>query len=83
VAAGLGKKAPCWRVPEALTALVWRAEYLRSFFTGKRPLITKDTVAITKRSPVYSNQKVKAHVPGVFRPLDETITWCCQELKKR
>lgn len=82
VAACLGKKAPSVQVPDALTALVWRAEYLRAFITGKRPLITKDTAAMAKRSQVYSSQKVQQRVPGVFRPLEETIAWCCQELKK-
>jgi dihydroflavonol-4-reductase len=83
VAACLGKKAPSLKVPEVLTALIWRAESLRAFFTGKRPLITKDTANMAKRSHVYSSQKVKQQVPGVFRPVAETITWCCQELKRQ
>jgi dihydroflavonol-4-reductase len=83
VAAGLGKKAPSLLVPDVLTALLWRAEYLRAFFTGKRPLITKDTANLAKRSHVYGNEKVKKLMPGVFRPLEETIAWCCQELKKQ
>ncbi|MGV3641795.1 MAG: NAD-dependent epimerase/dehydratase family protein [Adhaeribacter sp.] len=82
VAARLGKKAPSVQVPDALTALVWRAEYLRALLTGKRPLITKETASMAKRSQVYSSGKVKQRVPAVFRPLEETIAWCCQELKK-
>jgi dihydroflavonol-4-reductase len=66
-----------------LTALVWRIEHLRAMLTGKRPLITKDTANIAKRSPVYNNEKVKKLVPGVFRPLEETIAWCCQVLQKQ
>jgi dihydroflavonol-4-reductase len=83
VAACLNKKPPSLSVPDALTALIWRVEHLRAFFTGKRPLITKDTAHIAKRNHVYSSAKVKERVPGVFRPLEETIAWCCQELKKR
>jgi dihydroflavonol-4-reductase len=83
VAACLHKKAPSVQVPDLLTALVWRAEYLRAFFTGKRPLITKDTANIAQKNHVYSSEKVKDRVPGVFRPLEETIAWCCQELKKQ
>jgi dihydroflavonol-4-reductase len=83
VAACFGKKAPSLKVPDLLTALIWRAEYLRAFFTGQRPLITKDTANIATKSHVYSSEKVKKRVPGVFRPLEETIAWCCQVLKKR
>jgi dihydroflavonol-4-reductase len=83
VAACLGKKAPSLKVPGGLTALIWRAEFLRAFVTGKRPLITKDTANLAKRSHVYGNEKVKKLMPGVFRPLEETIAWCCQELKKQ
>lgn len=83
VAACFGKKPPSLSVPDVLTALIWRVEHLRTIFTGKRPLITKDTANMAKRSHVYSSDKVKQRVPGVFRPLEETIIWCCQELKKR
>jgi dihydroflavonol-4-reductase len=70
VAAGLGKRAPSVALPNGFTALLWRAEYLRAFFTGKRPLITKDTANMAKRSYVYSSDKEKKRVPGVFRPLE-------------
>ena len=83
VAAGLGRRPPSWQVPDVLAGLIWRLEGLRAFITGKRPLITKDTANMAKRSHVYSNEKVKRLVPGVFRPLAETIAWCCQELKKQ
>lgn len=82
VATCLGKKPPSVQVPDALTALLWRAEYLRALVTGKRPLITKDTAAMATRTQVYSSEKVKQRVPGIFRPLEETIAWCCQEYKK-
>jgi dihydroflavonol-4-reductase len=82
-AACLGKKAPALLVPQALTAVLWRVEHLRAWFTGKRPLITRDTANIAKKSHVYSSEKVKQFVPDVFRPVEETIAWCCQELKKQ
>lgn len=83
VAAYLGKKPPSVQVPGIMTSLIWRAEHLRALFTGKRPLITKDTANIARKSHVFHNEKVKKLVPGVFRPLEETIAWCCQEIKKR
>ena len=83
VATCLNKKAPSWQVPGLLTEIVWRMEYLRSFITRKRPLITKDTARIAKKKHVYSNEKIRKVLNINFRALPETIAWCCQEVVKQ
>ncbi|GEO04881.1 NAD-dependent epimerase [Adhaeribacter aerolatus] len=82
VARGLQKKAPSVKVPGLLTEIIWRAEAMRSFFTRKRPLITKETARIAKKNHLYSNEKIKTKLQFKFIPLEKTILWCCQELNQ-
>jgi len=83
VAGCLQKKAPAVKVPNFLTEVLWRAERVRSFFTSKRPLITKETARIAKKKHVYSNEKIKSRLNFEFIPLEQTIKWCCRELKQK
>ncbi|KAA5540349.1 NAD-dependent epimerase/dehydratase family protein [Adhaeribacter rhizoryzae] len=82
VAGCLQKKAPSVKVPGVLTEIIWRAEAVRSFFTRKRPLITKETARIAKKKHMYSNEKIKTKLGLEFVPLTQTINWCCQELNQ-
>ncbi|QCR23633.1 NAD-dependent epimerase/dehydratase family protein [Pontibacter sp. SGAir0037] len=75
-----GKKAPARKVPPLLAEVVWRAEHVRSWFTGKRPLITKDTARVSGKSHFFSNSKVQKAINLEFRPIAETIAWCCNQL---
>ncbi|MDQ4141459.1 MAG: NAD-dependent epimerase/dehydratase family protein [Bacteroidota bacterium] len=77
----LNRKAPGVKVPVALTEIIWRLESLRSFFTGQRPLITKDTARITKRNYLYSSDKIKKQLLFSFESLEETLNWSCRELR--
>jgi len=83
VASCLHKRAPFWKVPDWLTEIIWRLERVRSIFTCQRPLITKDTARTAKRKRLYSNEKIKNKLDITFRPVPETITWCCRELIKQ
>lgn len=78
-----GKKAPSKKVTPFLSAIVWRLEKIKSMFSGKSPLLTKET-ALTARTKVYfNNKKIQEHLPGFsFTPLEETIRWSCEEFKK-
>jgi dihydroflavonol-4-reductase len=76
------KKPPTMRVSNWLTEIIWRTEALRGKLTGARPLITKDTARVAKEKHFYSNVKIKEALGFEFRPLDETIGWCCQALKQ-
>ncbi|TGE27217.1 NAD-dependent epimerase/dehydratase family protein [Hymenobacter metallicola] len=80
-AACFGKKAPRIAVPDWAAELIWRTEHARSLLTGARPLITKDTARAGRKPVVYQSQKVQNTTGLRFRPLAETIEWCCQELK--
>ena len=82
VAACFGKKPPTVRVSSWLTEIIWRMEALRGKLTGARPLITKDTARVAKEKHFYSHAKIRQALNLEFRPLEETLEWCCQTLKK-
>jgi nucleoside-diphosphate-sugar epimerase len=79
-AACFGKKPPTVAVPDWAAETIWRLEHIRSLLTGARPLITKDTARAGRRPVVYSAAKVQALTGFRFRPLAETIAWCCAGL---
>ncbi len=83
VATCFGKKPPGFKVGPGLAGVLWRLEHVRSFLTGKRPLITRETARITKQPHIYRNDKVKKVLTCRFRPLNETIAWTCRELQRR
>ncbi|TGE21832.1 NAD-dependent epimerase/dehydratase family protein [Hymenobacter aquaticus] len=81
-AACFGKKAPSVAVPDWAAEVIWRAEHVRSLLTGARPLITKDTARAGRKSVEYQSQKVQQVTGRGFRPLAETIEWCCRNVKQ-
>jgi dihydroflavonol-4-reductase len=83
IASCFGKKAPDLKISSILVELLWRLEHVRSLITGKRPLITKDTARTTRRNQTYSAGKIKKTLHFGFRPIEETIAWCCSELLRR
>lgn len=83
VAVCFGKKAPSVKVPPALAEVVWRLEHARTWFTGGRPLITKDTARVSGKSHFFSNEKVRKATGVTFRPVAESIAWVCEELKEQ
>jgi nucleoside-diphosphate-sugar epimerase len=75
-----GKKPPTVAVPTWAAETIWRLEHVRSLLTGARPLITKDTARAGRRPVVYNSAKVQALIGFRFRPLAETVAWCCAGL---
>lgn len=74
MAEAMGKKPPHISAKPWMAALVWRMEKLRSLFTGKRPLITRETARTAQLKVYYSSEKIVQSLPGFkFRPLDETV----------
>ncbi len=76
VARFLGKKAPSIESRPWMTALGWRMEMLRSFFTGSRPLLTKYTAASSSKRLIYKGKALTDFWPDFrFHPLEETLEW--------
>jgi dihydroflavonol-4-reductase len=83
IAKCMKKKAPGIKIGPIAASVLWRLEHVRSLLTGKRPLITKDTARLASRSNTLSNEKVKKVLTFGFRPLPETIAWCCAMLQSK
>ncbi|MBC6990940.1 NAD-dependent epimerase/dehydratase family protein [Hymenobacter sp. BT491] len=80
-AACFGKKPPTTSVPNWAAEIIWRLEHARAMLTGARPLITKDTARAGRRAVEYRADKVQQAIDFRFRPLSETIKWCCAHLR--
>lgn len=78
-----GKKAPSMKVPPLLAEIVWRLEHARSWVTGRRPLITKDTARVSGKSHFFSNEKVRKAVELEFIPVSESVRWVCHKLQEQ
>jgi dihydroflavonol-4-reductase len=73
LADALGKKRPGFRVSPKLTQLLWPIEAIRSWLTGKAPLITRETARSASGSYQYDGHKIEKMLPFRYRDIDETI----------
>jgi dihydroflavonol-4-reductase len=74
IADGFSKKRP-WRLATPwLSQFAWRLEKIKAVFTGKKPLLTRETAKIAQTATAFDNRKILAALPGFqFTPLEEVI----------
>ena len=81
IADAFGVKRPHRKVSALLAAIVWRLESLKSFLTGKDPLVTKETARTGLSTLTINNSKLLKAMPGfTYTPLKETIKRICKAL---
>lgn len=84
IADEFGKKRPHKATTPFLMALAWRIEKLKSLFTGKRPLLTKESARVAQSQTWFENEKIRAALPGFsFTPLEEAIKKACEKYKSQ
>ncbi|MGV3560940.1 SDR family NAD(P)-dependent oxidoreductase [Larkinella arboricola] len=83
LADALGKKRPKYRVPPKLTQLLWPLEAVRSWFTGKAPLITRETARSASGLYQYDGRKIETVLPFRYHNIDETIRRICMFFKQK
>jgi len=82
IAQSFHKKAPRKKVTPFLAALVWRLEAMKYFFTGKKPLITKETASTAQAKVYFDNSKLLKYFPSFsYTPLPIAIEQICSEFK--
>lgn len=82
IADGLGKKRPYKEATPFLGAVAWRMEKLKSLFSGKRPLLTRQSARVAQSKTYFDNQKLLQHLPGFhFTPLAQTIQLASERYK--
>ncbi len=82
IAKGFGQKPPSIRISPFMSEILWRIEAIRSFFTGKNPLITRETAKSARSRFAYDSTKIQKALNFVFIPLSETIGRVTENIKK-
>lgn len=77
VADRFNKKAPWIRVPRPLISAAAHLESFRSRITGQEPIVTPQSARSAQEKFFYNNQKAIEELGMQFRPLHETLDWCC------
>ncbi len=83
IARSFRKKPPHKKVTPFLAELVWRLEALKTLFTGREHLLTKETARTGQAKVYFDNTKIKTSLPGFsFMPVIQTINDTCATLKQ-
>ncbi len=70
----LGKKHPHRVATPLLGEIAWRIEKVKSFFTGKKPLLTKESSRLAHSQTYFNNKKILNAIPDFkFTSLDDSI----------
>jgi nucleoside-diphosphate-sugar epimerase len=84
IAACFRKKPPHRKVTPLISGLVWRWEALKSWFTGKDPLLTKETARTASAKVTIDNSKLLKHLPGFsYSSVNSSVQRICGELQKK
>jgi nucleoside-diphosphate-sugar epimerase len=80
IADGLNKKRPSKPTTPFIAGIAWRLEKLKYFFTGKKPLLTKESAKVALSQTFFENDKLLKALPGFsFTPLEESIRETCEK----
>ena len=83
IATCFGKKIPHKKVTPLLASIVWKWEALKSMFSGKNALVTKETTRTALAKVYFDNSKILNALPGFqFTSINETIKNTCATLKQ-
>lgn len=84
IAKNFGKKPASRKVTPFIAALVWRWEAVKAKFTGKGPMLTKETAATALAKVYFDNTKLPTMLSGFkYNPITVSVERICAELKKR
>lgn len=82
IAKGFGKKPPHKKVTPFLAAIVWRWEAVKSFFTGAKPLLTKETAHTAQAVVTFNNEKLLQALPQfTYTPLPQVAKEVCEQFR--
>ncbi|HKJ43130.1 MAG TPA: NAD-dependent epimerase/dehydratase family protein [Sunxiuqinia sp.] len=74
IADALQKPRPKTFASDLILQMAWRAARLASFFSGKRPTITREAISNSNKVNRFNGEKIKTTVDFQYRDLDETIS---------
>ncbi|MBI1343994.1 MAG: NAD-dependent epimerase/dehydratase family protein [Terrimonas sp.] len=83
IAENFNKKPPAIKASKQMSHLAWRLEWLKSLFTGKKPLLTRESAKVAGSRTYFENDKIRAALPGFsFTPLEESIKKACKKYEE-
>jgi dihydroflavonol-4-reductase len=78
MAEGFGKKNPQKEATPFLGGIAWRMEKIKSLFSGKKPLLTRQSARVAHSITYFDNSKILQTLPGfTFTPLAQSIQQSC------
>ena len=84
IARHFGKNPPQKKVSPFMAEIIWRLEAIRSGFTGKKHLLTKETARTAQTAVYFDNSKILSNVPGFnFTLIADSIAHTCATLKEK
>ena len=67
-----------------MAEIVWRLEGVKSWITGKKHLLTKETARTALAKVYFDNSKILNELPGFdFTPVAVSIAHTCATLKEK
>ena len=78
IADGFEKNPPTIKVTNLMAQIVWRFEAVRSWLTGKAPLITRETAKTARTNFVMDSTKIKRELGFEFGQIDQSISRICK-----
>ena len=80
IADGFNKKRPHREATPLLGEIAWRIEKLKAGFTGKKPLLTRETAKVAQSKTYFDNSKIRKALPGfAFTPLQTAVEKACNQ----
>jgi dihydroflavonol-4-reductase len=74
------KRRPRFGTTKFLMHIAWRLEKIKSLFTKKRPLLTRESARVAYSKTYFENDKILKALPGFsFTPLQESIQKSCEK----
>ncbi len=78
----LNVKGPTIKAGKFLSGIAWRAELLKSVFTGKAPQVTKQTSRIANKKVFFDHKKIADLLQYEFIPVKKSIADTAASFKK-
>ena len=80
IANGFGKRKPHRHATYAMGEVAWRMEAIKSLFTGKKPLLTKETARVAHSHTSFDNSALLQALPQFhYTPLAVVIEDACKK----
>jgi len=79
IADSFGKRHPTIEATPFLAEIAWRMEKIKSLFTRKSSVVTKESARIAMSKTYFDNSKILKFLPRLsFTPLQQTIEKACK-----